>query len=76
MFSGYLSLIMIVLLQPQKESRIHSAVRRQLTDGCQCKDGLPGPRGPEGRKGEQGLPGQAGQKGDIGEVGPRGPVGM
>ena len=64
---------MIVLLQPQKESRLPNIVRRQLSEGCQCRDGLPGPRGPEGRKGEQGLPGQ---KGDLGETGPRGPVGM
>lgn len=65
--------MLIVLLQSQDESRIQNVVRRQTSDGCQCKDGLPGPRGPEGRKGEQGTPGQ---KGNLGEIGPRGLVGM
>ena len=54
----------------------HNVARRQLSNGCQCKDGEPGPRGPEGRKGDQGLPGQAGEKGSIGDIGPRGAPGM
>jgi len=46
--------------------------KRQLQNGCGCKNGVPGPRGPPGLKG--GI-GKEGRKGDVGHPGPRGDFG-
>ena len=42
------------------------------TNGCICRDGLPGPAGRDGEDGERGMRGETGERGEKGDPGPPG----